>query len=143
MSESADTNGWVKRNGGAKVADVVARLITALEPEDVVLGGGNVKRLKELPPRCRAGDNANAFLGGFRLWQQAGDGILGATAEIRSWKTQETKKEYENGNSDTCRHQSQRIQSLNKRKAWKALQVHHANVRDFICEISSRMTQAR
>jgi len=53
------------------VADVVARLIAALEPDDVVLGGGNVKKLKELPPHCRAGDNANAFLGGFRLWEVA------------------------------------------------------------------------
>jgi polyphosphate glucokinase len=52
------------------VADVVTRLIAALEPEDVVLGGGNVKQLKKLPPGCRAGDNANAFLGGFRLWQK-------------------------------------------------------------------------
>jgi polyphosphate glucokinase len=52
------------------VADVVTRLIAALEPEDVVLGGGNVKQLKELPPGCRAGDNTNAFLGGFRLWQE-------------------------------------------------------------------------
>jgi polyphosphate glucokinase len=33
-----------------------------------VLGGGNAKKLKEFPPTCRAGDNANAFLGGFRLW---------------------------------------------------------------------------
>ena len=46
------------------VADVVARLIAALEPDDVVLGGGNVKELKELPRGCRLGDNANAFLGG-------------------------------------------------------------------------------
>jgi len=52
------------------VADVVARLIAALEPDDVVLGGGNAKELKELPPGCRAGDNANAFLGGFRLWEK-------------------------------------------------------------------------
>jgi polyphosphate glucokinase len=52
------------------VADVVARLIAALEPDDVVLGGGNVKELKEMPPRCRAGDNANAFQGGFRLWEK-------------------------------------------------------------------------
>jgi polyphosphate glucokinase len=56
------------------VADVVARLIAALEPDDVVLGGGNVNRLTELPPGCRAGDNANAFLGGFRLWADAKDG---------------------------------------------------------------------
>ena len=52
------------------VRDVVARLIAAFEPEDVVLGGGNVENLKELPPGCRAGDNANAFVGGFRLWQK-------------------------------------------------------------------------
>jgi polyphosphate glucokinase len=52
------------------VADMVALLIAALEPDDVVLGEGNVKKLKELPPRCRAGDNANAFLGGFRLWEE-------------------------------------------------------------------------
>jgi polyphosphate glucokinase len=53
------------------VGDVVARLMAALEPEDVVLGGGNAKRLKELPPGCRQGNNADAFLGGFRLWDQA------------------------------------------------------------------------
>jgi len=46
----------------------VARLIAVLHPDDVVIGGGNVKKLKELPPGCRAGDNANAFIGGFRLW---------------------------------------------------------------------------
>jgi polyphosphate glucokinase len=54
------------------VFDVVARLAVALEPDDIVLGGGNVKKLKHLPPGCRAGNNANAFLGGFRLW---GDGV--------------------------------------------------------------------
>ena len=52
------------------VRDVIARLIAALEPEDVVLGGGNVKNLKKLPPGCRAGDNANAFVGGFRVWEK-------------------------------------------------------------------------
>ncbi len=53
------------------VADVVARLAAAIEPDEVVLGGGNVKELDELPPKCRAGDNHNAFEGGFRLWVQA------------------------------------------------------------------------
>jgi polyphosphate glucokinase len=65
----------LKRLGRKKwrncVMDVVARLIAALEPEDVVLGGGNVKELKDLPPGCRAGTNAAAFRGGFRLWEQA------------------------------------------------------------------------
>jgi polyphosphate glucokinase len=53
------------------VADVVKLLVAALGPEDVVLGGGNVKKLDKLPPGCRAGDNSNAFLGGFRLWTAA------------------------------------------------------------------------
>ena len=36
----------------------------------VVIGGGNVRELKALPPHCRAGSNDNAFTGGFRLWQK-------------------------------------------------------------------------
>jgi polyphosphate glucokinase len=56
------------------VADVVARLIAALEPDDVVLGGGNAKLLEKLPAGCRVGDNANAFAGGFRLWEKASEG---------------------------------------------------------------------
>ena len=66
------------------VADVVARLIAALEPDDVVLGGGNVKDLKALPPGCRAGDNANAFIGGFRLWENAADRRRSRPAKARS-----------------------------------------------------------
>ena len=62
----------LKKHGRKKwrrhVVDVVERLTAALEPGDVVLGGGNVTKLKQLPPGCRAGDSANAFLGGFRLW---------------------------------------------------------------------------
>ena len=50
------------------VVDVVERLIAALEPDAVVLGGGNVKKLRKLPPGCRASDNDKAFIGGFRLW---------------------------------------------------------------------------
>lgn len=69
------------------VLDVVARLVAALEPDDVVLGGGNVHRLKELPPGCRAGDNAYAFQGGFRLWENAAPSIpvvTGGTAVDQS-----------------------------------------------------------
>jgi polyphosphate glucokinase len=57
-----------KRKWRMYVADVVERLTAALEPDDIVLGGGNVKELQELPKSCREGDNANAFVGGFRLW---------------------------------------------------------------------------
>src|SRR5271167_1719161 len=53
------------------VEDIVARFVHAMEPDDVVLGGAQVKVLKHLPPHCRAGNNANAFLGGFRLWDKA------------------------------------------------------------------------
>lgn len=60
-----------KKKWRSLVADVVKRLTAALEPDDVVLGGGNVNNLKKLPAGCRAGDNAHAFLGGFRLWQKS------------------------------------------------------------------------
>ena len=59
-----------KKDWRKRVTDVVARLTAALEPDDVVIGGGNVKHLDELPPGCRAGDNANAFAGGFRMWDE-------------------------------------------------------------------------
>jgi polyphosphate glucokinase len=62
-----------KKKWQRHVADVVAHLTAALLPGDVVLGGGNVKKLSVLPPGCRAGDNANAFRGGFRLWAQTGE----------------------------------------------------------------------
>jgi len=57
-----------KKKWRKSVADVVEKMSQALEPDEVVLGGGNVKLLKEMPPHCRPGDNFNAFLGGFRLW---------------------------------------------------------------------------
>lgn len=58
-----------KKKWRRHVAKVVGQLTAALEPDDIVLGGGNVKKLKELPTGCRRGNNANAFLGGFRLWE--------------------------------------------------------------------------
>ena len=56
------------------VADVVKRLIAALEPDEVVLGGGNVKKPDALPVGTQAGDNDNAFRGGFRLWRKSAEG---------------------------------------------------------------------
>lgn len=64
----------LERHGKKKwrrhVADVATRLIAALQAEYAVIGGGNVTKLKVLPPHCRAGDNADAFRGGFRMWAQ-------------------------------------------------------------------------
>jgi polyphosphate glucokinase len=56
------------------VHDVVARFVAAFDLDDVVIGGGNVNKLDEVPPACRAGDNALAFHGGFLLWKTAGRG---------------------------------------------------------------------
>jgi len=50
------------------VLETIAYLTAALEPEYVVLGGGNARELDELPPNSRLGRNEDAFLGGFRLW---------------------------------------------------------------------------
>ena len=57
-----------KRRWREAVAETVELLSNALEPDYVVLGGGNVKHLKELPPNARPGSNENAFRGAFRLW---------------------------------------------------------------------------
>lgn len=67
---------WGKKRWRTYVVDVVARLIAALQADEVVLGGGNVKELKTLPPGCRAGTNNSAFRGGFRLWEEARATIL-------------------------------------------------------------------
>lgn len=63
----------LKRHGKKRwtryVDDVVERLAAALEPDYVILGGGNAGKLEKLPAKARLGRNANAFLGGFRLWE--------------------------------------------------------------------------
>ncbi len=67
----------LKRLGRKKwerqVRKVVDLLRAALEVDYVVLGGGNAKKLKpeNLPPKTLLGDNRNAFVGGFRLWENA------------------------------------------------------------------------
>lgn len=60
-----------KKEWRQAVEDVVARLKAGLVADYVVLGGGNVKKLKDLPPGARLGTNRNAFLGGYRLWKDA------------------------------------------------------------------------
>jgi len=78
----------LKRFGKKKwrrhVADVVERLRAALEPDDVVIGGGNAKKLAEPPPGCRIGENSKAFLGGFRLWQQTAESKRAERSPARS-----------------------------------------------------------
>src|SRR5258707_7782071 len=64
----------LERSGKKKwrkhVATIAKKLKTALHADYVVLGGGNSKKLKNLPPDTRLGSNENAFLGGFCMWQK-------------------------------------------------------------------------
>ena len=57
-----------KKKWLAAVTETVDRLAAALESDYVVLGGGNAKKLGDLPANARLGTNGNAFVGGFRLW---------------------------------------------------------------------------
>ena len=69
-------NAGRKRQGRKKwqrqVEEAVGKLVAALKPDDVVLGGGNSKKLHPLPPGTRLGANAFAFIGGFRMWERSG-----------------------------------------------------------------------
>ncbi len=60
-----------KKKWRRRVKDIIARMIAALEPDYVVIGGGNAREVGRLPRKVRLGDNANAFVGGFRLWEKA------------------------------------------------------------------------
>lgn len=58
-----------KKKWAATVEDVVTQFKNSLEADYVVLGGGNAKKLKHLPPGAKLGNNSNAFIGGHRLWE--------------------------------------------------------------------------
>lgn len=60
-----------KKKWRKHVAKVTKKLKEALDADYVVLGGGNSKMLKKLPPGARLGNNEHAFLGGFRMWEKA------------------------------------------------------------------------
>jgi polyphosphate glucokinase len=81
--EYVGTSG-LKRSGKKKwrrhVVDVIALLKAAVQADDVVVGGGNAKLLRSLPPGVRVVTNANAFVGGFRLWKS------GRTGGVKSRK---------------------------------------------------------
>ena len=59
-----------KKKWRAHVMYALNRMLEVFCVDEIVLGGGNAKKLKDLPAGCRAGDNANAFLGGFRMWEE-------------------------------------------------------------------------
>ena len=59
-----------KRKWQRHVEKCALHLMSALHLDDVVIGGGNAKKLGKLPKHCRVGDNAHAFVGGIRLWDE-------------------------------------------------------------------------
>jgi polyphosphate glucokinase len=70
-----------KKKWRRKVRSVVNGFSAALLPDEVVIGGGQAERLKKLPPRTRCTDNAAAFVGGFRLWDESTPDASGTTYE--------------------------------------------------------------
>jgi hypothetical protein len=61
---------WLGKKKWRKcVTKITEKLKDALGADYVVLGGGNSKKLKKLPAGARLGNNENAFLGGFRMWE--------------------------------------------------------------------------
>ncbi len=60
-----------KKKWRQEVADIVKHFVAALEPDYVILGGGNAEKLGRLPRKARLGNNADAFKGGFRLWDKS------------------------------------------------------------------------
>ena len=112
-----------KKRWRRDVANVVAHLIAALEPDDTVLGGGNVKKLEALPPHCRAGDNANAFRGGFRLWEEV---TLSRTPGLVPNDAHEGP---ESMPPMSARSEATRTRSTSKHPVWRALEDHHVTMR--------------
>lgn len=100
------------------VGEAVAQLIAALEPEEVVLGGGNIRQLTAMPPNCRAGDNTNAFLGGFRLWDN-----------------EQKQKELKHGNNNRTKHETNayradRVEDTRRSLSKNALGASAGSVRE-------------
>ena len=77
---------------------IVARFTSALLLDDVVIGGGNAKKLKDMPTGCRLGGNAFAFVGGYRLWEPVTDfpphapQVPAGVAAKKTKKKKKTKK---------------------------------------------------
>ena len=103
------------------VLECVSRLTIALQLDDVVIGGGNVRKLKDLPPPCRRGNNDNAFRGGFLMWEEAGHACratMPGPGTGSAWS----------GKGDGDMHS--RGLPRDKRPAWIALEEHYKRVRE-------------
>ena len=101
-----------KKRWRQHVADVVIRLTAALEPDEVVLGGGNAKELEDLPPKCRVGDNRNAFVGGFRLWEKVNEPQSMTPIPVSlTLNTQKSGKESEYGSTSRSNNKAPSVEA--------------------------------
>jgi len=103
------------------VLDCVSRLTAALQLDDVVIGGGNVRMLKDLPPPCRRGHNDNAFRGGFLMWEETGHACRATMPGFSTGAAGSGK-----GGGDI----HSRSLPTDKRPAWSALEEHYKRVRE-------------
>lgn len=101
------------------VFDLIGRLTSALQLDDVVIGGGNALKLTDLPPRCRRGHNDNAFRGGFLMWEESGHAYR-ATMQEPASGAPESGKRYEDKHG--------RSLPADKRPAWTALEEHRKKI---------------
>ena len=102
-----------KKQWRRHVTEVIELLRAALLPDEIVLGGGNADKVRDLPPACRLGDNANAFAGGFRLW--ATKPARKPIARLRTCGNQKSRRA-ENSKMNAA------IAPVTARKAWRLLE---------------------
>jgi glucose-6-phosphate isomerase len=113
-----------KKKWRALVSDVVEKLAAALEPDYIVLGGGNVKKLDKMPKNCRAGDNANAFRGGFRMWEETA--TLAAPAAAITGPAAHENPATEPATMTASNRASAGSTAV---AAWQALQAHYEKIK--------------
>jgi polyphosphate glucokinase len=83
---------WLGKKKWRKTVEFcLQRFTSALLLDDVVIGGGNAKKLRLTPPGCRLGSNANAFLGGFRIWEPAASRNIDAAQRPPEYQAQESE----------------------------------------------------
>jgi polyphosphate glucokinase len=133
-----------KKKWAANVADVIERLRAALEPDEVVLGGGNAAKLKSLPKNVRFGDNANAFAGGFKLWpgaEKSAPAKMETSAPVTSKKPNSSKPESKKpGSSKAASKKSISSEPVSSKSASKKLDSSKSKAR---ATASSKPTKAK
>jgi glucose-6-phosphate isomerase len=102
------------------VFDCVDRLTTALQLDEVIIGGGNACKLKNLPQHCRTGNNDNALVGGFLIWEKPGHADRATIFDGRSHPGRSEAKAADMRN---------RCLPADLQPTWEALEEHQKEVR--------------